>query len=264
MKAECQHTFVLCAYRESLFLEDCVKSLLAQTVQSNILISTSTPNALIRGIAEQYGIPLYINEGEAGITGDWNFAFSKAQTPFVTIAHQDDIYEPTYTETVLQKATCAKKPILIFTEYFEIRGRERVYKNRLLKIKKMMNLGYRLFPHSRWARLRVLSVGNSICCPAVTYSAAACEGFRFDGSFQFACDWDAWDRLARQKGAFLYIPKPLMGHRIHEDSETTKQTAGEGRSREEYVMFRRYWPEGIARRLSNFYAKGADSNQLET
>lgn len=256
------HTFVLCAYRESAYLEECVKSLLAQTVRSKVLISTSTPNAVIDGVARKYGLPVYINEGERGITGDWNFGFSLVDTPFVTIAHQDDIYEPTYTETMLKRAQGSKKPILIFSEYFEIRNGQRVYKNRLLQIKRLMNIGYRLFPAWRWARLRVLSVGNSICCPAVTYSTAACEGFCFDGDFKFACDWDAWDRLARQKGAFLYIPEPLVGHRIHEESETTKQTAGEGRSREEYLMFRRYWPNAIARRLAKFYAKGADSNEL--
>jgi glycosyltransferase involved in cell wall biosynthesis len=256
------HTFVLCAYRESPYLEDCVKSLVGQTVKSKILIATATPNDLIAGVAEKYGIPVYVNEGEKGITGDWNFGVSQADTPFVTIAHQDDLYESTYAERVLEKLTKTKNPILIFTDYFEIREGERVYKNKLLKIKKIMNFGYRISRYNRWTRLRVLSIGNSICCPSVTYSAEACRDFRFDGSFKFACDWDAWDRLARKKGAFLYLPKPLMGHRIHEESETTKQTEGDGRAREEYQMFRRYWPEAIAKKLAKFYGKGADSNQL--
>lgn len=37
------HTFAVCAYRESPFLEDCVRSLVRQTVKSRILIATSTP-----------------------------------------------------------------------------------------------------------------------------------------------------------------------------------------------------------------------------
>ncbi len=258
-----KHTFVLCAYGDSPYLEDCVKSLKVQTVKSEILLSTSTPNAHIERIAEQYQIPVVINTGERGITGDWNFGFSQAESEYITIAHQDDLYEPTYTEQILQKADKQKHPILLFTDYFEVRNDERVYKNRLLRIKRMMNIGFRISKRSRFLRLRVLSLGNSICCPSVTYARAACEGFRFDGSFHFACDWDAWDRLARQKGAFVYIPEPLIGHRIHEDSETTKQTEGEGRAREEYTMFRRYWPKCIARRLAKTYAKGADSNQLD-
>ena len=95
------HTYVLCAYKESAFLEDCVKSLISQTVKSNILIATSTPNEHISAVAERYNLPIYINEGEKGIGGDWNFAYSKAKTPIITIAHQDDIYEPDYTKEML-------------------------------------------------------------------------------------------------------------------------------------------------------------------
>ena len=256
------HTFVVCAYRESPYLEACIQSLLSQTVRSQIVVSTSTPNASISDVCARYGLSLYINHGEAGITGDWNFGLTLVKTPFFTIAHQDDLYDPTYTETVLGKLEREKTPILAFTDYFEIRNGERVYKNRLLRIKRLMNFGFRLSRRWRFSRLAVLALGNSICCPAVTYSSEACRDFRFDNRFRFACDWDAWERLARKKGAFLYAPKPLMGHRIHADSETTKQTADTRRGEEEYTMFRRFWPDWIARRLSGFYAKGADSNQL--
>ena len=262
MNRESQHTFVVCAYGESPYLKECVQSLMAQTVKSQILIATSTPNDLIQGVANEFSLPVYVNEGEKGITGDWNFAMSCADTKYVTIAHQDDLYESTYLEKILSKAEKSKRPIVIFSEYYEIRNGERVEKNRLLQIKKMMNFGFRVSSKSKWMRLRVLSLGNSICCPSVTFCADACKGFLFDAQFRFACDWDAWDRLAREQGAFLYIPERLMGHRIHEDSETTKQTAGSRRSEEEYTMFCRYWPKWIARKLSGFYANGAKSNQL--
>ena len=262
MKRTDKHIFVVCAYGASPYLDACVQSLVDQTLRSRILICTSTPNDTITAVCEKYGLELRVNHGERGITGDWNFAMSQADAPFVTIAHQDDLYEPTYTEAVMGRAMRAKRPILIFSEYYEIRNGTRVTKNRLLSIKKLMNCGFRIASGSRWMRRRVLSIGNSICCPAVTYSREALGDFRFDAAFRFACDWDAWERLSRGKGAFLYIPERLCGHRIHADSETTKQTAGEGRAREEYTMFRRFWPEWIARRLARGYAKGAESNQL--
>ena len=53
-----KHTFVICAYKESAFLEECVKSLVKQTIQSKMLMVTSTPNAHSAHIAEKYGIPL--------------------------------------------------------------------------------------------------------------------------------------------------------------------------------------------------------------
>ena len=94
------HTFAICAYKESPYLEECILSLKNQTVKSNIIMATSTPNEWIQGLAEKYEIPLYINTGEGGIAQDWNFAYRQAKTDYVTIAHQDDIYEPNYLKMI--------------------------------------------------------------------------------------------------------------------------------------------------------------------
>ena len=85
------HTFAICAYKESPYLEECITSLMEQTVKSEIFIATSTPNKYIDDIAAKYNLKVYVNDGESGITQDWNFAYSKVQTDYVTIAHQDDV-----------------------------------------------------------------------------------------------------------------------------------------------------------------------------
>ena len=46
------HTFVICAYGDSPFLEDCINSLLSQTVKSNIILYTSTPSVFIDSIGQ--------------------------------------------------------------------------------------------------------------------------------------------------------------------------------------------------------------------
>lgn len=44
------HTFVVLAYKESSYLEECIKSVLNQKYPSKVVIATSTPfNILIRG-----------------------------------------------------------------------------------------------------------------------------------------------------------------------------------------------------------------------
>ena len=125
-----KHTFTVCAYKESAYLEECVQSLINQTVKSKIIICTSTPNDHISSIAEKYGLEVFVNEGERGITGDWNFATSKCDTEYYTIAHQDDLYEPEYLEHILPALEKAKRPIIAFSEYFEIRNGEKIYKNK--------------------------------------------------------------------------------------------------------------------------------------
>ncbi|MBQ9750832.1 MAG: glycosyltransferase family 2 protein [Clostridia bacterium] len=261
---EAQHTFVVCAYGESPYLRECVQSLLAQTVQSKILIATSTPNEWIQSIASEYALPVYVNEGEKGIAGDWNFAMSCADTEYVTLAHQDDIYEPTYAEEVLRAAQKAKKPIIAFTEYFEIRKSERVFKNKLLRVKHLMNFPFRIFKKSRFVRRRILSLGCSICCPAVTYHVKNCKELKFNTDFQNSCDWDAWERISKHKGSFVYLNKPLMGHRIHRESTTTEMIQNSRRAKEELIMFKRFWPNWIAKRIAKIFEKSTKSNDLDT
>lgn len=256
------HTFAVCAYKESQYLEECIKSLLAQSIKSEIVIATSTPNEHINGIAEKYGLPVFVNTGVAGIAGDWNFAYSLAKTEYVTLAHQDDTYEPTYAEKILQKAEKCKNPIIAFSEYFEIRNGEKVYKNKLLRVKKIMNFPFRLFKKSRFMRRRVLSFGCPICCPAVTYNIKNCRDLKFNTDFQNSCDWDAWERISKYKGSFVYLKQPLMGHRIHEESTTTEMIENSRRSQEELILFKRFWPGFIAKPLAKLFASSTKSNSV--
>ena len=126
-----QHTYVICAYKESPFLEECIRSLKAQTVQSEIIMATSTPNDYIRSLADEYEIPLFVNSGPGGITQDWNFGYAQTNTPYVTIAHQDDIYLEHYTERMLAAMQRADRPLIYFTDYGELRNGAPVLENGL-------------------------------------------------------------------------------------------------------------------------------------
>lgn len=262
--AKCKHTYALCAYKISEHLEDCVKSLLSQTVKSNVFIATSTPNAHIDAIAKKYNIPVYINEGEKGLGGDWNFAYDKADTPLVTIAHQDDIYEPQYTEKMLELINNSKKPIIYFSGYAELRDGKKVYGNTNLKIKKLLLLPLQIkcFWKSRFVRRRVLSLGNSICCPAVTYVKEMVGTTPFTNDYLSNIDWQQWERLSRKKGSFVYNKQPLMCHRIHKESTTTEIIGESKRTTEDYAIFCKFWPRFIAKILAKVYSKSEKSNNV--
>ncbi len=62
------HTFVICAYQRSVYLEACIQSILRQSVRSSVCIATSTPNEHIRNMAVKYRLPLFINGAEEGKT----------------------------------------------------------------------------------------------------------------------------------------------------------------------------------------------------
>ena len=122
MKEFKNHTFVVCAYKESEYLEECIKSVLNQNVKSNVIITTSTPNNHIKGLAEKYNIPLFINEGKSGIGTDWNFGISKVNTDYATVAHQDDIYNDNYLEEIFKLYKKNPEFSIAFGDYREIKN----------------------------------------------------------------------------------------------------------------------------------------------
>lgn len=255
------HTFVILAYKESEFLESCIQSVLSQTVKSNVIIATSTPNDFIKSIAIKYQISVIVNSERNGIGGDFDFAINVANTTYVTIAHQDDIYEPHYLEEISKHFQ--KNVIIIYSHYAEIRNGESVYSNKLLNVKKIMNfiLKYKFFQTSSFIRRRILSIGNSICCPAVTYNKEKVETPLFLSDFLSNVDWYAWEKLSRQNGKFVYIEKPLMLHRVHSES-TTSDVIKYGRGEEDYRIYRLFWPPFIAKLLLKQYSRAEKSNKL--
>jgi len=259
------HTFVICAYKESEYLEECIHSLLSQTVRSGIIMVTSTPCDYISDMAARYDIPLYVNPGEGGITQDWNFGLSCVRTRLATIAHQDDIYAPEYTESFLRALRHSKKPLIIFSDYGELRNGEMVTDNKLLRIKRLMLLPLlpRLSRGSRFIRRRVLSMGDPIDCPSVMYAMRNLSQPIFENHYTCCEDWEAWEKLSKQRGDFIYVNKVLMYHRIHEESTTTKTLEAGGRIQENYEMFCKFWPKPVAGFINKFYTASEDSNELE-
>lgn len=259
-----QHTFALCAYKESQYLEECIQSLMKQTNKSKIILATSTPCDFIENMCKKYDIPYYVNTGEKGITQDWTFAYNQCDTPIVTIAHQDDVYFDTYVEELLKSVEKAKQPIIFFTDYDELRDGQFVHKNTLLKIKRIMlwPLKFRFWQKSKWMRRRILSFGSPICCPSVAYFRDNMPEQIFQNHFRTNEDWEAWEHLSHQKGEFLYASKPLMAHRIHEESETSATINETGRSAEDMEMYLKFWPKWFAKILCKLYKKSEDSNNL--
>lgn len=250
------HTFAICAYKECDFLEECVKSVIEQTERSNVFIATSTPNDFIAGIAAKYNIPVYVNDNGGEMYKDWNFAYSRAKTSLVTLMHQDDKADEDFVKYVIEAINSAKGPLISFTDHLEIREGAPVNSS-MVKIKRLMLLPMRLpfASASRFIRRRVLSFGNPICCPSVTFVKDNLPGFKFKGGFKSNMDWQAWEELSRLKGNFVYCYHKLFFHRVHDDAATMQLIHAKTRRQEDYQMFCRFWPKPIAKFIMIFYSK---------
>lgn len=260
MIKDTNHTFVICAYKEIPYLEECVKSLKDQTVKSKIIISTSTPNDFVKNVAKKYDVELMINPEKKGHMSDICFAYEQAKTKYVTLCHQDDIYDKEFAQRTLKKLEKNKNTIIAFTNYHELRNEKLVKINLLLLVKRLINFPLKIFKKSKKIRLFTLSLGNAICAPTVTYNKDIVERPLNQSDFKSNVDWDTWIQLANKKGAYIYISKPLLKRRIHEESLTTEVIANNTKGKEDFEIFCRFWPKSIAKILVKIYSNSEKSN----
>lgn len=262
-KCDIIHTFVVLAYGESQYLEDCIKSVLNQRCKSNVIIATTTLNSHVKNLANKYKLEI-VKGKHTNIGGDFDFAKNAVSSKLVTIAHQDDLYFPDYSKSVLESYKKYPDSSIIFSDYCEIRGKDLVSNNKNLLIKRFMLFPLRMKTISGFKFVKRLSIrfGDSICCPAVTFATDFVPDKIFESDLKCNIDWLAWEKLSKCKGKFIFINKKLMGHRISEDS-TTSEIINKGiRTKEDLFIYKKFWPSFIAKTIAKFYRKSEDSNRI--
>ena len=267
-KKDCKnykHTFVICAFKESPYLYECIRSLKKQKNPSIIKLATSTPSDFLKDICKEFDIEYCVRDGVSGISADWNYAYSVADTDYVTIAHQDDIYYADYSGMIEKYIDDNGHTLIAFTDYSELKGDKRIDKSLNLMIKRFLLIPIRNehSNHLRWRKRWILRFGNAVCCPSVTYNKKALDKILlkygrnelFQSHFRSNLDWEMWEWLSNRRGSFVYIPGILMSHRIHMDSETSATIRDNQRGAEDYEMFVKFWPEWISRLISKAYGE---------
>ncbi len=248
------HTFAICAYKESPYLECCIKSLIAQSQPSKIIICTSTDNEHIRSLARKYGLRLFVRKGEPDIADDWNFAYTKARTRLVTIAHQDDIYLKDYTKELIRAKRRYRDMSVFMSSSISLINDRRIEYNTVNIVKKLLRLPLRLsfLNHLSFVKRLSISFGNPIICPSLCFDKKLCGEKIFVSGYKFVLDWMTMLRLADKTGRWICVEKPLVLYRIHEDSTTKLCISSSKRPKEEKEVFDRLLPKllsGIVQKL---------------
>ena len=261
VKKKYSHTFVICAYKECRYLEQCILSLINQTVSSNIIMVTSTDNDFINRMAIKYKIHLYVRKGKSDIQKDWNFGYRKANSDLVTIVHQDDIYEKNYLEQILKFYQFNNNVLFLCTDYYVLKDnkKELDINSKLKRILKFP-LRFSLFNGLKWFKVGALSFGNSINCPSVTYNKLLLGSNNiFTSKLKFSLDWDTFLKFAKGKGKIGYISKKLICYRIHDEATTVEFINSKERLKEDIIMFEKIWPKFIVKFIMKFYVRASDT-----
>jgi glycosyl transferase family 2 len=260
------HTFSIPVFRAAPHLGDLVESLRAQNPESSqILIATSTPSAEIEDFAKRHALSLHLNSQRVDISTDWNFALGAARTTFVTLAHQDDLYAPDYVSKLSGALRRHPGALFAFCDYSEHTPSGERPTNINLRVKRALRV--RAFRareclNEPREKMRLLSLGNPICCPSVMLNRATLRDFSFPSGFQTNLDWMAWLDLARRPGGFVYVPECLVSKGIHQGSETTATIANRAREREDRILFDAIWPRPVAAALATIYKLGYRANRF--
>jgi hypothetical protein len=260
------HTFAVPVFLSAPNLDALIESLRAQTgARSEILLATSTPSTELGEFAKHHAVPLHINPKHVDIAADWNFALAAAQTKLVTLAHQDDLFAPSYVDRLSSALRRRPGALIAFCDYSEHTPLGPRPNNINLRIKRALRR--RAFGASECItdsrdKVRLLSLGNPICCPSVMFDRSALADFRFPGGFQTNLDWMAWLELARRPGGFVYVRERLVSKGVHVGSETTATIANRAREREDRAIFNTLWPRPVAAALATVYRLGYRANRF--
>lgn len=257
---------VVPAYGNSPYLDACLDSLLAQAAPVRVVVSTSTPSGFLEQACARRGLSLHVH-GPAGrgIGADWNAALAQAGARgLATVAHQDDVYDPTYSARIQEARREDPGAALYFSDSYEMDPAGTLRPpGRILAVKRILAwlalLGSVRVTEG-WRLRMLLGFGNAIVCPTVTLNLDLLGRFAFREDLRTNMDWLAWREAAR-RAPLRAVPGRLVGHRVHPDSETSRCIGDGSRRREDEMMFREFWPAPAAAVLAWLYGAGYEAGK---
>ena len=146
--------------------------------------------------------------------------------------------------------------LITFSDYGELIHGDPQFTTVNLRIKRALRcVSYLRQKHiSSPARKKLLlAFGSPIPCPSVMYNRDRLGDFQFSRDFSINADWDAWLRIACNKGAISYVNEPLLLHRIHDSSETSRGIGDSRRATEDLRLFKTIWPAPVAHLIARLY-----------
>jgi hypothetical protein len=200
-------------YNGREFLADALRSVLAQTYTDFELLvvdddSTDGTRDLVQSVADPR-LRLYHNARRYGLPGNWNRCLELACGDYVCIFHQDDLMLPENLAHKVQ-ALDADPDVILAHSAAEVLASP----DAPAPLPSWAGPADEVLDASACLRKLVLE-GNFICCPSVVARRRPLlEVGGFYEQLGFACDYDAWMRLAAL-GRVAFLCQPLVCYRWH-------------------------------------------------
>lgn len=234
-------TFAIPCRDAGPYLRPLLESLLAQSRQDFALLlvddgSRDGSADVARAVAGER-IAVHRNDPARGIGGNWNRCVELSRTPFVCLAHQDDVYEPGYLARLLDALAARPDAGMAHCRAGAIDAAGVRFASPAERYKD------HFWAHTpgedRALHYERLWRGNFICCPAVLYRAEALRAVGpFATDLRFALDWQYWFRMLCCGFGIVDVPEMLVHYRRHGEAASRGATADHSRFVEELTVLR--------------------------
>jgi glycosyltransferase involved in cell wall biosynthesis len=204
----------------SRFLAETIRSLLDQSERAFRLVcvdDASTDDSV--AVASRFADPrleIMVASQHASLPENWNRALAVATTPYVVVAHQDDVYERDYLATMLRVMESHPNAFAAHCKTTSIDGDGCTVRLSAARYKETFWPSADPYERTPEAEIAVLSRGNYVVASSVMLRREAVKQIgAFDTSLQFVTDWQYWLRGLKEGFTLAGVHARLVRFRRH-------------------------------------------------
>ncbi len=220
------------------YLPALLRSLLEQEgpLPKILLVDDASTDGSVQ-IAKEIGgerIQVFRHEGTLGIPENWNRCAALVDTEFFCLAHQDDLYRPSFGRRMVEALRASPEACFAHCQAQSVDAEGRPLHSLIDRRKAVF---FREEEDEGTAALAFLFSGNWITCPSIVFRT---EAFRrwgsFDARYHFVPDWEYSFRVLLGGGRIKAVPEILLSYRRHEEQATREAISDFERYREELAL----------------------------
>lgn len=219
-------TVIVAVCNGAPFLRQTIESLVAQTTQDFRFLcidnaSTDGSGEIARSVGgSRLEILRYSNR--VGMAANWNRCLESASTPYLVIAHQDDVYEPAFVEDMVSLIEAHPRAFMAHARAQPIDQDGRPISTAAGRYKETFWPAGSRYERGGATELDALLGGNYIACPSAMLRIDACRTIGpFSDRYDFVTDWEYWIRGILAGYTLCGTTAPLVRWRRHASTLTS-------------------------------------------
>ena len=248
-------TFAIPCFNAGEHLEALLASLWKQSVRDYALLlvddasdddSIERAQRLATSLRPEDGPALRIerNPARLGIGGNWNRCVELCDTEFVCLAHQDDVYAPSYLEEMTAALDADPQAM---AAHCRARAIDEAGRSLDSDIERYKERFWQAPPRTAEEQFRSLYEGNFVNCPTLFWRREHLVANPFSTTMRYALDWSHLLESLGEGARLQHVAEPLVSYRRHAGAASSAAVDSFDRYREEAEVLEEARRIGVGR-----------------